>query len=86
MNVEATLEEVARWCEDQTAAGDPDAVEVDCHGIVCITIGESAPPWHVRLERGSSAGAGSPVAQLRYDTSTREWSLHHGERARMVFL
>jgi hypothetical protein len=44
MDVHAALEEVTRWCAQQTAAGDPDAIEVDCHATVWITIGESAPP------------------------------------------
>jgi hypothetical protein len=79
MDAHAALEEVAQWCAQRTAAGDPDNIEVDCHGIVCITIGESAPPWHVRRERASSAGASSPIAQLRYDLERRAWSLHHCE-------
>ena len=52
MDVHAAVEEVARWCARRTAAGDPAAIEVDCHGMVCITIGESAPPWHVRRKLG----------------------------------
>jgi hypothetical protein len=59
MDVHAALEEVTRWCAQQTAAGDPDAIEVDCHATVWITIGEGAPPWHVRWERRCSAGASS---------------------------
>lgn len=31
MDIRAVLEEVARWCAQQTAAGDPVAIEVDCH-------------------------------------------------------
>jgi hypothetical protein len=77
MDVHAALEEVARWCAQQTMAGDADAIELDCHAIVWITIAESAPPWHVRRERRSSAGASAPVAQLRYDLERREWTLHH---------
>jgi hypothetical protein len=80
MDVHAALEEVARWCAQQTAAGDPNAIEIDCHATVWITIGESAPPWRVRWERRCSAGAGAPVAQLRYDLETRDWALHHGGR------
>jgi hypothetical protein len=82
MDIHSAIEEVARWCAQQTAAGDVDAVEVECHATVWITIGECAPPWRVRLERGSSAGASAPVAQLRYDVERREWTLHHGERLR----
>jgi hypothetical protein len=78
MDVHVALEEVARWCAQQTAAGDPDAIEVDCHATVWITIGEAAPPWHVRWERRCSAGASFPVAQLRYDLERRDWTLHHG--------
>jgi hypothetical protein len=78
MDLYAALEEVRRWCAEQTAAGDPDRVEVECHPDLSITIGESAPPWRVRWERRSSAGASSPVAQLRYDIETGEWALHHG--------
>jgi hypothetical protein len=78
MDVHAALEEVMRWCAQQTAAGDPDRIEVDCHAMVWITIGESAPPWRVRWERRCSAGASAPVAQLRYDVESREWALHHG--------
>jgi hypothetical protein len=80
MNLHAALEEVARWCAEQTAAGDPDAIEVECHATVWITIGDSAPPWRVRWERRCSAGASAPIAQLRYDAEKREWALHHGER------
>ena len=80
MDVHAALEEVAAWCAQQTAAGDADEIEVECHATVWITIGESSPPWRVRLERGSSAGACSPVAQLRYDVEGRCWRLHHCER------
>jgi Protein of unknown function (DUF3024) len=80
MDVHTALEAVTRWCEEQTAAGDPDRIEVDCHAIVWITIGESAPPWRVRWERRCSAGASAPVAQLRYDVERREWALHHGVR------
>jgi hypothetical protein len=79
MNIHAALEEVTRWCAKQTAAGDPEQIEVDCHATVCITIGENAPPWHVRLERRCSSGAGSPVAQLRYDLEKERWALHHGD-------
>ena len=78
MDVHSALEEVARWCAQQTAAGDPDAIEVDCHATIWITIAEAAPPWHVRWERRCSAGASSPVAQLRYSLEGREWALHHG--------
>lgn len=78
MDIHAALEEVARWCAQQTAAGDPDRIEVECHATVWITIGESAPPWRVRWERRCSAGASAPVAQLRYDSESREWALHHG--------
>jgi hypothetical protein len=78
MDIQAALAEVERWCAEQTAAGDPDAVDVDCHATVCITIGESAPPWRVRFQRRSSAGVSSPIAQLRYDFDAREWTLHHG--------
>ena len=78
MDINAALEEVERWCAEQTAAGDPAAVEADCHATVWITISESAPPWHVRLRHRCSSGAGAPVAQLRYDTGTRMWALHHG--------
>ena len=77
MDIHATLEHVARWCARQTELGDPDRIEVDCHATTWITIGESAPPWRVRRERGSSAGASSPVAQLRYDVERGEWALHH---------
>ena len=78
MDVHAALEEVAHWCALRTAAGEPDRIEVECHATVWITIGESAPPWRVRWELRSSAGASSPVAQLRYDLESREWTLHHG--------
>jgi hypothetical protein len=78
MDIHAVLEEVARWCAHQTGAGDPDAIEVDCHATAWITIAEAAPPWHVRWERRCSAGASSPIAQLRYDLDSREWALHHG--------
>jgi hypothetical protein len=67
MNVHAALEEVARWCAQQTAAGDAEKVEPTCHAQVTITIGEDAPPWSVRGERRCSSGASSPIAQLRYD-------------------
>ena len=80
MDVQGALAEVERWCAQQTAAGDPDAIEIDCHATVCITIGENAPPWHVRVQRRCSAGASSPIAQLRYDVEAREWALHHGAR------
>ena len=78
MDIAAVLEEVRRWCARQTAAGDPERVEVECHATVLITIGESAPPWRVRWERRCSAGASWPVAQLRYDLDKREWALHYG--------
>ena len=81
MDIHAVLKEVTRWCERRTLDGDADAVEVDCHATVWITIGESTPPWYVRHERGSSAGASAPVAQLRYDVERREWALHHGGQA-----
>jgi hypothetical protein len=77
MDIHAALEEATRWCAGQTAAGDPDRVEVDCHATVWITIGESAPPWRVRRARRCSAGASSPVAQLRYDLESGRWALHH---------
>jgi len=77
MDIYAALQEVSRWCTEQTAGGDPEELEVTSHGIVVITIGESAPPWHVRRERRSSEGAGAPVAQLRYDIEHRDWALHH---------
>ena len=80
MEIHAALEEVARWCAQQTAAGAPDALEVDCHATVWITIYECAPPWHVRRARRCSAGATAPVAQLRYDLERRDWTLHHGLR------
>src|SRR3954452_8733118 len=79
MDVHAALEEVARWCAEQTAAGDAEKVEVTCHAEVAITIGEDAPPWSVRRERRCSSGASSPIAQLRYDADDREWTLHHLE-------
>lgn len=82
MDIHTALEKVAQWCAQQTAAGDPDRIELDCHATVWITIGEAAPPWWVRWERRSTAGASAPVAQLRYDPESREWALHHGERAR----
>jgi hypothetical protein len=78
MDVQAALAEVERWCAQQTAAGDPDATEFDCHATVWITIGENAPPWHVRLAHRCSSGASAPIAQLRYDLEAREWALHHG--------
>jgi|SRR4051812_12999339 hypothetical protein len=80
MDMHAAFEEVARWCAKQTAAGDPDRIELDCHATVWITVGESAPPWRVRWERRCSSGASAPVAQLRYDFETRQWALHHGEQ------
>ena len=80
MDIHAALDEVARWCAAQTAAGDPDEIEVDCDATVWITIGEEAPPWHVRWERRCTSGASSPIAQLRYDPEKREWTLHHGTR------
>jgi hypothetical protein len=67
MDIHAAFEEVARWCAHETAAGDPDALEVDAHATVWITVGESAPPWHVRHARRCSSGASAPIAQLRYD-------------------
>ena len=79
MDIHSALEQVTRWCAQQTAAADPEAIEVECHATVWITIGESAPPWRVRFERRCSSGAGSPVAQLRYDLESRTWALHHGE-------
>jgi len=78
MDIHAALEEVVRWCAEQTAAGDPEAIEIDCHATICITIGECAPPWAVRMKCRSSAGASAPVAQLRYDLERRNWLLHHG--------
>jgi hypothetical protein len=78
MDIHAALEAVTRWCAQQTAAGDPDLVEVECHATVWITIGEAAPPWRVRRERRCSAGASFPMAQLRYDVESREWALHQG--------
>ena len=80
MDIHAALEDVAHWCAQATAAGDPDRLEVESHATVWITIGECAPPWRVRYERGSSAGASSPMAQLRYDLERREWSLHHPQQ------
>jgi hypothetical protein len=80
MDVHAAFEEITRWCAQQTAAGDPDRIEVECHAMVSITIGEAAPPWRVRWERRSSAGASAPIAQLRYDLDSCEWTLHHGDR------
>ena len=80
MNVRDALEEVRRWCAQQTEHGDSDRIEVDCHVAVCITIGESAPPWRVRRERRCSSGATAPVAQLRYDPDRCEWALHHLEQ------
>jgi hypothetical protein len=76
MDLHEALEVTARWCEEQNAAGDPDAVEVECHATVWITLGECAPPWRVRYARGSSAGASAPIAQLRYDAESRTWALH----------
>jgi hypothetical protein len=81
MDIHATLEEVARWCAKQTAARDPRAIEVECHATVWITIGEAAPPWHVRWQRRCSSGAGAPIAQLRYDLEMGDWALHHGGTA-----
>jgi hypothetical protein len=78
MDIHEALEAVECWCAEQTAAGDPDAVEVVGHATVWITVGECAPPWRVRSELGSSAGASAPIAQLRYDTERRTWALHHG--------
>jgi hypothetical protein len=78
MDLDAALEVVARWCAEQTAAGDPGRIEVECHATVLITIGEASPPWDVRWERRCSAGASAPVAQLRYDMESGEWALHHG--------
>jgi hypothetical protein len=80
MDIHAALDEVAGWCAKTTAAGDPEAIEVECHATVWITIGECAPPWRVRYERGSSAGASSPLAQLRYNAENRSWALHYLER------
>jgi hypothetical protein len=80
MDIHALLEEVKRWCAQQTAGGDPDRIEVDCHAAVWITVGECAPPWRVRWERRCSSGASAPVAQLRYDLERREWALHHRQR------
>jgi Protein of unknown function (DUF3024) len=78
MDVHEALAEVARWCARETAAGDPDVVEVEGHATVFITIGEASPPWHVRWERRRSAGASAPVAQLRVDLERRDWALHYG--------
>lgn len=78
MDIRTVLHQVTRWCEEQTAVGDPDEIEVECHATVWITIGESSPPWDVRWQRRTSAGANSPIAQLRYDPDRREWALHHG--------
>jgi hypothetical protein len=80
MDFHAAIEEVAQWCAQQTAKGDPEEIEVASHAIVCITISESAPPWHVRRRRRCSSGAGAPMAQLRYDFESDEWALHHGGR------
>jgi hypothetical protein len=80
MDVYAALGEVARWSAERTARGDPDRIETDCHATLCITIGESAPPWELRLKRRDSTGASAPLAQLRYDCDRREWALHHGAR------
>jgi hypothetical protein len=80
MDIHAALEEVARWCAEQTTAGNPETMEVDCHATVWITVAEWTPPWEVRWARRSSAGAGAPVAQLRYDAEACEWTLHHGTR------
>jgi hypothetical protein len=44
----------------------------------CALQTAAAPPWHLRRERGSSAGASSPMAQLRYDLEAKAWSLHRG--------
>ena len=82
MDVHAALEEVARWCAQQTAAGTADELEVDCHATVWITIAEAAPPWQDRWDRRCTAGASSPVAQLRYDLDSREWALHHRGQSR----
>src|SRR4051794_35761477 len=79
MDVHAALEEVARWCAQQTAAGDPEKIELTCGAQMTITIGEDAPPWRVRRERRCSSGGSSPLAQLRYDAHDREWTLHHLE-------
>ena len=80
MDINDALEEVRRWCAQKTEARDPERIEVDCDAVVCVTIGESAPPWHIRWERRSSVGIGSPLAQLRYDFEREEWALHHGEK------
>lgn len=79
MEIHAAIEVVARWCAQQTEARDPDRVDVESHATLVITIGECAPPWRVRFERGSSAGASSPIAQLRYDFERRAWALHHAQ-------
>lgn len=78
MDIHVALNEVTRWCAQQTEAGDPEAIEVECHATVWITVAECAPPWRVRVERRSSSGASAPVAQLRYDAEHRDWRLHHG--------
>lgn len=80
MDVHVALKQVTRWCAERTADRDPERIEVECHGMVVITIGESAPPWHVRRKRRCSSGASSPVAQLRYYPETREWALHHRQQ------
>jgi hypothetical protein len=80
MDIHAALKEVTRWCAQRTEAGDPEALEVECHATVWITIGETAPPWRVRRELRCSSGASSPVAQLRYDVERGDWALHHGGR------
>ena len=77
MDIYAALEEVRRWCAEQTAARDPEHVEVECHAHICITIGDCAPPWEARWERRCSSGASSPMAQLRYDLEEERWALHH---------
>jgi hypothetical protein len=78
MDIHAAFEEVARWCARQTAARDPDAVEVDAFATVWITIGECAPPWRVRYANRCTSGGATPIAQLRFDLDRREWTLHHG--------
>jgi hypothetical protein len=80
MDIHAAVEEVARWCAEQTAARDPDRIEVEAHAMVSITLAECAPLWRVRFARRSSAGASSPIAQLRYDCGSRRSALHHGQR------
>ena len=80
MDLQAAIDEVARWCAQQTAAGNQEVIEMDSHAMVCITLGEWSPPWHVRRERLCSAGAAAPVAQLRYTFETRAWALHHRGR------